>query len=565
MTMTKRLLLLLPFVVTLYSCGMLGTGQDGQKNEGKVFRYNQTGGLNSLDPAQARNRASIWATTQLYNGLITLNENLDAEPELAKQYDISQDGLTYTFIIRTGVRFHDNACFPNGRGRELTAHDFVYSFKRILDPKTSTGAWIFKDKVLTDEKGNPVDSCFKAVNDTTLKIYLKERSPVFLQILAMPYAFAVPKEAVEKYGKDFRSNPVGTGPFVLQKWVERQDLILTKNTNYWKKDQAGNAYPYLDAVKVTFIDDPNTAFLQFQEGKLDFLTGISEASKDQILNKDGSLKEQFKGKFEIDKVPYLNTEYVGFLLEGNEKENPFLNLKVRQALSYATNRAALVYSERNGLGRPGDYGFVPRGLPSFDTVTVKGYPFNLKRAQELLKEAGYPNGEGFPVITLYTYPSDKKLAEVLQTRWKQLGINVKIETNQFTQHQEMVDKGKVNLFRGSWLGDYPDAENFLRLFYGKEDNFASNGGVNKTHFRNEDYNKLFEKAHQVEDLFERYAIYRQMDSIVMAEAPVIVLYYDEVIRLRQNYVVGLKPNIMNYLSLEKVDFKDPVEAKETKK
>ncbi len=553
------------FSLSVSSCSGLFSDKKSIKGK-KVFRYNQTGGLTSLDPAFSRNRANIWAVSQIYNGLITLNENLDAVPELAKEFDVSEDGLVYTFNLRTDVRFHDNPCFKetNGRGRNIVAQDFVYSFKRILEDKVgSTGKWVFEDKVLLGADGkSPSDTCFVAVNDSTFRINLKTKSPVFLQILAMPYAFVVPKEAVDEYGKEFEQNPVGTGPFTFVKWDRNQTLNLAKNANYWKEDKAtGKKLPFLDAIQVSFVDNADLAFLSFQEGELEFLTSISAASKDQILDKNGKIKDAFQGKFQIDRVDYLNTEYVGFLLEGtDEKKNPLLNKKVRQALSYAVNREELISFLRNGLGVAGNYGFVPHALPSFDTTMVTGYGFNLRKAQELLKEAGYPNGQGLGPITLNSYSSDKEIAEKLQNDWEKLGIKVSIEQNQFSAHQQMVDNGKVSFFRGSWLGDYPDGENFLRLFYGKKENFAPNG-PNKTHFNNEAYNKLFETAHEQTNLFDRYKTYQRMDSLLMSDAPAIVLYYDEVVQLKQNYVTGLKANIMNTLILESVDLKDPEEAK----
>lgn len=183
-------------------------------DERRVFRYNQPEALTSLDPAFARNQANRWADEQLYNGLVALDSALQPAPALARRYTVSPDGRLYTFALRPGVRFHDSEVFPGGRGRVVTAHDFVYSFKRILDPATaSTGGWIFRGKVLEKADGAPSDTCFVAVNDSTLRIHLKAPFIPFLGILTMHYAYVVPREAVARYGKDFREHPVGTGPF----------------------------------------------------------------------------------------------------------------------------------------------------------------------------------------------------------------------------------------------------------------------------------------------------------------------------------------------------------------
>ncbi|EAY31736.1 oligopeptide ABC transporter, periplasmic oligopeptide-binding protein, putative [Microscilla marina ATCC 23134] len=248
------------------------------------------------------------------------------------------------------------------------------------------------------------------------------------------------------------------------------------------------------------------------------------------------------------------TEYIGILMEGtDEKANPMLNKKVRKALSYAINRKNLISFIRNGLGTPGSHGFIPDALSSFDSTQIQGYKVDIKKAQELLKDAGYPQGKGFPEITLSTYTTDKEIAGFLQKQWEDnLGIKVKIESNQFATHKDMVDNAKVKFFRGSWIGDYPDAENFLSLFYSK--NFSPDG-PNKTHFADETYDKLFEEAHETDNTFTRYSDYNKMDQIIMDNAPVIVLFYDEVLNLKQKNVTGLKTNTMNTLVLEKVDLK----------
>ncbi|MDX2306231.1 MAG: ABC transporter substrate-binding protein [Microscillaceae bacterium] len=538
----------------MFSCGSNdSTTEDG--SEKKIFRYNQTGGLTSLDPAFANKRSNIWATTQLYNGLFSFSKNLDVHPELVKEWEMSEDGKMYTFTIKHDIRFHDNDCFKSGVGREVRADDFIYSFKRILT--TGNGAWIFNDKLLLDASGKISDTAFVKVDDYRFRIHLNRRFPAFLQILAMPYCYVLPKEAVDKYGKDFRSNPVGTGPFVLTKWDEKNTLLMAKNKHYWKKDGKGNPLPYLDVIQVSFIEDRNQEFRTFEKKELDFIANLAETSRDEILEKNGEVKEQFANKFNIEKIPYLNTEYIGFLLEGTEQDNPFMNPKLRQALSYAIDRKRLLSFLRNGLGTPGDYGVVPVALPSFDSTRVKGYPHNQRKAQELLKEAGYPGGKGLPALKLYTYSSDGEIAEFLQKEWQAIGVKVDIETNQFAAHQELVDNGKVKFFRGSWLGDYPDAENYLAMFYSKNN---APVGPNKTHFSNPEFDDLFEEAHETDNLFTRYEDYLKMDQIVMENAPIIVLYYDEVLQLKQSNIVGLEADPMNNLRLETVDIKNGEEV-----
>ncbi|GHA57871.1 ABC transporter substrate-binding protein [Pontibacter akesuensis] len=517
-----------------------------------VFRYNQPEALSSLDPAFARNQANIRAVTQLYNGLVELDQELKTGPGIAKSWEVSEDGRSYTFHLRDDVYFHDSEVFKSGKGRKVTAADFEYSFKRIVDPATaSTGAWVFNDKVLTDASGAISDTAFLAVNDSTFKVYLNEPFIAFMEILTMPYAYVVPQEAVAKYGKDFRANPVGTGPFVFKLWDEGNAIVMHRNPRYWKKDAQGQQLPYLDAVQITFITDKKSEFLTFMQGKLDYLSGIKEGSRDLILNNDGTIQEDFKDAFTVQKVPYLNTEYIGFQLDPTNLSNPNPALKdkrVRQALSYAINKKEMIAYFRNNMGIPGESGMVPPSLPSFDAKAVVGYSYNPQKAVALLQEAGYNAGNPLQ-MRLSTVAEHKELAEYMQKKWAEVGAKVQIDINQAPAHQETVDNGRAPFFMKSWLGDYPDAENYLALFYSK--NFSP-AGPNKTHFVNEEFDRLYEKANLERDVKKRWALYQQMDQIVMDEAPVIVLFYDEVIMLTQNNIVGLEANPMNTLKLEQV-------------
>jgi ABC-type transport system substrate-binding protein len=562
-------------------------------DERRVFRYNQPEALTSLDPAFARNQANGWAVAQLYNGLLALDSTLQPAPALARRYSISPDGLTYTFWLRRGVLFHkDTIVFKlskkqleqedrkdaedeaklHGRPvdynvredirigqpytRQVTAADFVYSFKRLLDAKTaSPGGWIFRGKVLEDKAGNISDTCFVAANDSTLRIHLKAPFIPFLSLLTMPYAYVVPHEAVECYGKDFREHPVGTGPFRFKVWDEGNVLLFHKNPNYWRADAQGRPLPYLDAVAISFIADRKTEFLTFLQGKLDFLSGIREGSRDLILNPDGSVRADFKGRFNLQKAPYLNTEYLGFQLDSTHltgeqaaQGHALRDRRVRQALSYAINRPEMLAYVLNHVGRPGTSGFVPAALPSFSAAKVPGYTFEPGKARALLAAAGY--GPRRPLqLRLSTVAERKAIGEYLQKNWADVGVQVQIDINQSAAQQELVDNGRTAFFSKSWLGDYPDAENYLALFYSP--NFSP-AGPDKTHYKSAEYDQLYQQAIREQDAAKRTALYQAMDRLVVRDQPVISLYYDEIIRLTQRNVRGLTPNPMNQLLLEQV-------------
>ena len=550
--MVRQLVVFLAGVLLLVGCNF----SDEKNSDKKVFRYNQADGLSSLDPAFARNQANIWATSQLYNGLFELSDDLYPVPSLVNTWDISSDGKEYTFKLKKGVYFHDNEVFADGKGREVKAQDFVYSFNRILDPEVaSTGVWIFNDKVKKDKKGEISDDWVQAIDDYTLKVTLENPFGAFLDILTMPYTYVVPREVVEKYGKDFRTHPVGTGPFTFKSWDEGNNLVLLKNENYWKTDQAGERLPYIDAIQVSFISDKTQELLTFQQKKLDFISYSGQVNSiDLILNSDGSVKPEFGGQFVVEKEPFMNTEYIGFCLDQElyeDKNHPVLNRKFRQALNYAINREEMIAYLLNNLGTPGTSGIIPPAVNGYDLKKVKGYNYDPEKAEELLKEAGYPEGKGLKPLKLYTTIHSKPYVEYLQKQWEAIGVKVDIEINQVATHQELIDNNKVKFFRGSWLGDYPDAENYLAMFYSK--NFSS-AGPNKTHFSNARFDELYEKARMETDGFKRMDYYTEMDKIIVEEAPVIILFYDEALRLSQNNVIGLESNPMNVLKLEQVDF-----------
>lgn len=529
------------------------TENESNEKNYHVFRYNQSEGLTSLDPAFARNQANIWAQKQLFNGLLELNEQMEVAPAIAHSWDIAENGLVYTFHLRDDVYFHPHKIFKNKSSRHVTASDFVYSFRRILNKQTaSTGAWIFNDKVLRDAEGNISDTCFKAVNPYTLKIYLQKPFPPFPELLTMPYAYVVPKKIIKHYGKDFRVHPVGTGPFRFKTWEENSSLIFSKYEEYWRKDKSGHQLPYLDAVQITFVSDKNMELYNFKKHKLDFMSSMDDNVKDKIINDNGKVKKTFKTNYQVTRIPYLNTEYIGFQLDSSKydrKNHPLLNPKVRKALSYAIDRRTLLKYIRKNIGKEGHYGIVPPWIKQFDHQKTAGYKHNIKKAYKLLKEAGYPGGEGFPTLQFNSNPPYRKISEFLQKNWSELGIDVKLDINNFATHQEMVDNGRVNFFRGAWLGDYPDAENYLSLFYSK--NFAP-AGPNKTHFHSQKFDSLYNKALHIHNKEKRYRIYEKMDQLIMKKCPVIILFYDQVLRMTQQNISGLPASPMNRLDLEKV-------------
>lgn len=507
----------------------------------KFFRYNQGSGINSLDPAFAKDQSTVWICNQLYNSLVQLDDSLNVRPSIARSWEISADGKTYLFHLRTDIKFHNNACFPSGVGRKVIARDVVFSFKRLMDPHlASPGAWIFDNNVDTV-------SPFIAINDSTFQLKLRQPFRPMLGILTMQYCSVIAPEAVRKYGSDFRSHPVGTGPFMFRAWKEGIALILVKNPDYFETDEKGNRLPYIDGIKVTFIDNKKTEYLSFRQHELDFINSIDASFMDEVLDDSGNLKPELQNEFNLLKTPYLNTEYFGFLTTGDTANNPFLNLKLRQAINYGFDRREMLKYLRRNVGRPAESGFTPYGLPSFNADSVRGYTYEPDKARRLLKEAGYEGGKGIPALKLYTNDTYKEYGLFASKQWERIGLKISVEIVQPAILREWMGQGKVDFFRGSWLADYPDAENYFAVFYSK------NGSPpNYTRFNNATYDSLYEKALAENDDGRRYALYHQMDRIIVEEAPVVPLFYDEVLRFSQKNIKGLTPNAMNLLNLKTV-------------
>jgi len=533
--------LLLAFLV---SCGPAHNRDAGKT----VFRYNEAAGITSLDPAFSKDLATIWACNQLFNGLLQLDDRLRLQPCIARSWHVSDDGLQYTFFLRNDVYFHDDSVFDRGRGRRVTAGDFEYSFKRLADPALAApGAWVLND-VARDEDHSL--ACH-ALNDTLLTLRLTQPFTPFPSLLCMTYCAVVPEEAVAAYGHDFRRHPVGTGPFRFKYWLEGVKLVMVKNDHYFEHD-GDTALPYLDAVAVTFLSDKQAAFFEFVKGNLDFLSGIDASYKDELLTGDGRLNPEYENRFQMLTIPYLNTEYLGILVDTASSvlnHSPLKSLAVRKAINYGFDRVKMMRYLRNNIGTPGIYGIIPPGMPSFDSMTMAGYGYHPDSTRLLLAQAGYPGGENMPEITLSTTSDYLDLCKYIQHELAELGFDIRIDVNPPATLKELKAQAKLPFFRASWIADYPDAENYLSLFYSK--NFCP-GGPNYCHFANAEYDALFEKSLYETNDSIRFQYDRRMNRIMMDEAPVVILYYDQVMRFTGKNIHGLGINPVNLLSLKRV-------------
>lgn len=529
----SRIAILPFFLVLLLACGPSNRHPDKQ-----VFYYNESAGISSLDPAFANNLENIWWVSQLYNGLVQLDSELNVKPCLAESWDISDDGLTYRFYLKKGVKFHDHDLIPEDR--TVTSDDFVYSFTRIMDGTiASPGLWIF-DK-LDDEI--PII----ALDDHTLELTLKRPFPPFLGMLSMPFCYVVPQEVVEHYGDDFRKNPVGTGPFRFNFWMENVNLALVKNEDYFEKDGQGRSLPYLDAVSVSFVPDKSTAFLDFLKGRYDMMSGVYKEYRNELLTNSGELAEAYQDRIYLQRQPFLKTDYLGIRMDSSN--GPLQDFRVRKAMDLCLDKVQMVRYIKSNTAIPAMDGFVPPSCFISEGGLAEKSIFDIDSARSLLTESGYPNGQGIDEITLSTTSDYVELCEYVQHQMSKIGLQVKVDVLPTSMHRSSVSSGDIPFFRKSWIADYSDPENFLSLFVTEN---ASPKGANYTHFSYQEFDSLFVRSLQETDPLSRDSLYHQMNAIVQYQVPVIPLYYDMVMRFVHNNVTGLRSNAMNHLDLRYV-------------
>lgn len=527
------LLYFLIIIATTWSCQSNNVDQ-----KVKVFHYNQPNRITSLDPAFAKSQNNMWAIHHIFSTLVELDENLELQANLAKRWNISENGLVYTFVLRNDVYFHENDCFKTKLDRKLIAQDVVHSFERLISSEiNSPGSWIFAGKV--DET-----KAFEATNDSTFILRLNKPFLPMLNILSMQYCSVISEKAIKFYGNKVRSNPVGTGPFQFKRWIESQGLYLIKNNDYYEYVN-GNVLPYLDGVRASFMEDKKIAFLELLNQKVECVSGLESSFINELLDENGELQKEKQKKINLYKSPFLNFEYLGINQANLSKESALADKRVRQALNFAIDRKTMMQSLRNNIGFPANSGVIPRGLPAYDPDQVPGYTYDLVKSRALLKEAGYENGIGVETIKLNTNKDYLDITTFVAKQWEKLGLDIEINLLESASLREGMRNGNLDMFRASWIADYPDGENFLCLFYS-----GYPAPPNYTHFANENFDRLYEKSISETDLTARTELYHEMNRIIVEEAPVIFLFYDESALFTTKNIEGIETNALNLLQVK---------------
>ncbi len=593
------------FIVLLSAVVYIGLGITGCQNVDKysnyqIFNYNEDASVTTLDPAYARSQSEIWLVSQLYNGLIDLDSNLKPVPGIAKKWSVEDGGKRIRFTLKKNIRF----CIPsvNNSSKEtlvervVRAEDVVASLQRVANPANSSpGLWIFAnvDTVL--------QHAFVAVDDSTVDVNLLKPQASLISLFATNYCFIMPAELAVKDKGYVARNPMGTGPFYLRRWEEEIQLVMRKNPYYHEKDSKGVSLPYLDAVNVSFVKNKQTAFMQFVAGKYDFFNGLEGSFKDELITQDAQLKPKYAQRFKLLVTPFLNTEYIGCYIDPQAPQSAWLrNENFRNALHWAIDKKRLVKFIRNGLGTPAYGGFVPDVIMPKDPLKgnplVANSPVILEKLEErsnpyrpenmrdsalkYLRLSGYlgtkigGSGSGLRQAPIGNLPrgnsnsnidaisgssEDRKLvltttteyldmAIFLQKSWEEIGVKVDIDIQTGAMLRQKRNEGQLQLFRGSWIADYPEAESYLACFYSK---YWSPNGPNYTHYLNPAFDALFE---QVEQGGNPEAVVKA-NAMVKQSAVVFPLYYDKSLRLYQNWVSGLGNDANNRLILKKVKVK----------
>ncbi|MDP4241433.1 MAG: ABC transporter substrate-binding protein [Bacteroidota bacterium] len=562
-SMKFKFIILLIGSILLSSCarkvGIQHTLRDGKggKKLGGTFRINETADLRSLDPVQMNDQTSVQIGENVYDRLLEFDLNLNLIPGLSTLPEISPDGTTYTFHLRTDAYFHDDPCFSGGKGRKFVASDVIYCYTRALDKTTNTGAEPYfkyiKGGAAYYESGKlPPGGLpgLQAPNDSTVVITLEHPFSPFLNYPAVGFGFIYPHEAVEHYGRDFVFHPVGTGAFRFIDYKQAQHCLLVRNPRYWKHDSVGNQLPYLDTVNFTFILDNKVELQQFVANQLDHVYRIPSEFFQDVVDEHKEPKGKYK-KYQLIHVPAMAVQFYGF----NVTTPPMNNRHLRRAIAFAVDRDKIIkYILKGQAAGPGVHGIVPPCMPGYPVDLVHGFSFNADSAMAELALAKQELGGTIPDLTLYLNAGggrNTEVAEAIQSQLKEnLGLTINLQMLEFSQLTPRIDDGKAPFFRLGWIADYPSPENFLNLLYGKNIPPSGPSTINSTRFRNPEFDRLFEAAINETDRSKTNTLFAQAENLAIQDAPYLVLYYDEDYHLLQPNVRDFPANAMYQLDMK---------------
>jgi len=519
------------FLVLALLITACGGGQKAAAPAAKtVFRFPLSAEPPTLDPAIMVDGVSITVAQNVFDGLVQFNEKSEVVGAIAKSWDISPDGKTYTFHLRDDVTFHN--------GRKVTAEDFKYSLNRALNPALkSTVAPLYLGDIVGAKdviEGKATEaSGIKVIDAKTLQITIDAPKAYFLAKLTYPTGFVVAKEEVEKGGDKWtETNLIGTGPFKLKQWVHNSKVILEANDKYFQ------GRPKVDSIEFSIVTSEATQMSMYENGELDMVyvpaSDIKRVMSDPKLSK------------ELTIVPHASIQYMA--LNANVFP-PFKDVRVRQAFNYAINKDDLVKVVlQDAVVKAG--GILPPGMPGYNP-DQKGLPFDVDKAKKLLTEAGYPDGKGFPDLTIYIRAGNatyKKIGEYIQGQLlKNLGLKVQLQEQEWGKFlADVKKKTVVPAYLLAWGADYMDPQNFLSIL------FRDGSPNNRTGYNNPQVNELLDKADTTSDPATRMKLYQQAENIIVNEVPLVPLDYGRDNILMKPYVKGVVNTPMGPLPFHNV-------------
>lgn len=546
---------------------------EGDRYYGGILRINESEYIKNLFPHNITDAFSYRVASQVYEGLFKFDdETLEVKPDLVESYETRDNGTIYSFTLKDNVYFHDDKCFPDGKGRKLTAEDIKYAFTRLCTYHSNNQSFgsIFKgllkgaDEYYEASKNGKAPEAgvegIKVIDQRTIELHLLKPNSIFIVHLARPACFIYPREAEEKYGQDMRIKAVGTGPFYISNVEEEVAIILKKNEHYHGLDEFGNKLPYLDAVSIQFIKDKKSELFEFKKGNLDMLYRLPTEYIIEILEESVPGSNGEYSQFELQRSPEMMSQFIAL----NNQKGIFRNENVRKAFSFAIDRSKILDFVLNGEGfAPGSHGVTPPVLVNYDIKRVKGYTLNVDSARHYLKKAGYPAGAGFPKLTFYYNAEGDRNTLVAMEIQKQLKDHLNIELDlELLPFAQLIDKGikgDYDLMRAAWIADYPSAENFLWVFLSHDVPNAPNqpSYPNIMRYTSSKFDKLYDAALNANTIGEANSIFMEAENLLMRDSPVIVLWYDEGYRLLQSNVKNFPNNPMQYRDLGHVYFSMP--------
>ena len=494
--------------VTLLAA-MACTGGDSSLARRTLVDSRDTYDPRSLDPALSTDVPTGRAVGYVFDGLVRFTPDAQVVPGLARSWDISTDGMTYTFHLRKGVKFHD--------GRPFSAKNVLNSWQRVLDPKTKGGrGWplypIAGAKEFADGTGGRTISGLTAPNDSTVVVRLKEPFAIFPKLLAMPVAAIVPDSVPANFGE----NPVGTGPWKFVEWKHDDYLKFAANPDYF------DTPPKADTLIARIVPEPSTAVAEFESGNVDVLY-VPEGETRNWEQTD-------EKKAMLESAPALRVFYIAI----NTTRGPLADVRVRQALNYATDSKAILDGIVSGRGNLAA-GVIPPALPGGDS-TRKGYTRDLAKAKQLLAEAGFANGIDIELWSSQT-PPFPRIAQAVQANLKDVNVRVTLVQRDASSMREAARAGKTDMALKDWFADYPDAENFLYPLL-----HTANRGVggNVSFYSNPQFDKLVSDARREQDEAARTAMYKQADEMEYRDAPMIYLFFYKELYAVQPWITNFK-------------------------